>query len=111
MSVIVQILPYYFRIVHISNLSNLTYLTIDLKRCAYTEMRSLLKVSSEEQVTLPEVDERTRRQKFIDAVKPFDTEDWRDLKWYGRIYIVVRVSLRMGWRKPPVLQLFQEKNV
>ena len=58
-----------------------------------TEMRSLLKVSSEEQVTLPEVDERTRRQKFIDAVKPFDTEDWRDLKWYGRIYIVVRTPI------------------
>ena len=74
-------------------------------------MRSLLKVSSEEQVTLPEVDERTRRQKFIDAVKPFDTEDWRDLKWYGRIYIVVRVSFQGGVETVTSLTVISRKKM
>ncbi len=37
-------------------------------------------------------DERSRRQRLADAVKPFSADDWAEARWYGRAYIVVKVS-------------------
>ena len=56
-----------------------------------TELGPLLKASTEEPGAPPEEDTRTRTERFIDAIKPFDIDDWREAKWYGRFYIVVKV--------------------
>ena len=55
-------------------------------------MGPLIKSTIEDPDTPPEEDRRTRMEKFIDAIKPFDVEDWREAKWYGRVYIVVKVT-------------------
>ena len=55
------------------------------------ELGPLLKASTEEPGAPPEEDTRTRTERFIDAIKPFDIDDWREAKWYGRFYIVVKV--------------------
>ena len=61
-----------------------------------SELAPILKPDGEiEEATRPgewPVDDRSLREKFIDTIKPFEMQDWKEGKWYARLYIVVKVS-------------------
>ncbi len=58
-----------------------------------TELTPLLKASaSVERETMREPDTRTRHQRLRDAVTPFSADVWLDAPWYGRLYLIIKVS-------------------